>query len=285
MRKSFNTKFITKRMLDKETKNDEVIGVSMNMGGCSEHEHGIHSIERAFRIIKYYDKVEGRMIVPYEYTWSEEQKCLTNPNRFKPRFGIEAHIIHACPDSMKIKRCMIDKKKYNFLLGMKEENYPYYTKRPRELFFARYTKEDNITSAWSSNSFGLLFTDDVKEEIRKIYKSFQKHDIVIYYNYNFGDYRHQGVSIMIASEIPDRIKEEQYQTEKKSYEILQGSFHTKGYQMFVEENKHTNFNVLPMLVQEGYMYYICLPRRNIEKWVTEREMEERFWTRYKLIMP
>ena len=71
MRKSFNTKFITKRMLDKKTKNVEVIGVSMNMGGCSEHEHGIHSIESAFRIIKYYDKVEGRMIVPHEYTMTD----------------------------------------------------------------------------------------------------------------------------------------------------------------------------------------------------------------------
>jgi hypothetical protein len=175
------------------------VGFDLSADYCAEHEWGL-KLKDAFGIKDTGLGVKRRQISKVPTPKKESDNTWFSPRclDFFQRRGYkkESYLVFDYPDSI------------NHLKDGKGLSH--------EFDLSKYNKTE-VAGAWDDSSFGVA-TTKYHDEIKKLYDSFLKKDIVIGL-FGGGVFKNAGLKLLIASLIPEYIKKEWYDSDKDQKDL------------------------------------------------------------------
>lgn len=236
------------RVIQNEEGGD-FIGINLGADYCSEHEWGIGDLQRDFGI-----RTESRR--PFE-----KQKPLIGLP--KPLFGIERRLITQVPQGLTLTEHTIQPVR---AWDSREKGEPapcqawYLEYRPRaagELpteinhVLLPITEWETVTCAWSERDFGIVAAFDEYDElghIQELWEAFQRQDVIMGI-FGGGVFENGGLTIAIASRIPEEYVQSMHDADEDHYNLLIAAEKT-GIQARVDESGLRYFALSPRWADE-----------------------------------
>lgn len=223
----------------------QFIGINLGADYCTEHECGIDGIKKAFGM----PEVGKR---PFQH----QPKLIGQPI---PPFGLERRRITMVPDTLTLTEHTIQ--------PIKDKKLPPSDKEPEQmkvwyLEFRRYPRHrdspieinrellpihefQEISTAWSGEDFGIVFSCDAEElgNFQELWDAFQRKDIIIGV-FGGGPFQNGGLTIAIASRVPEDVAKAMYDADEDHYNLLIAAEKT-GIQARLEEAGKQYFALSP----------------------------------------